>query len=275
MEYKDILFEVSEEIATITLNRPEARNALSTAMRHDLVHAMREIKARTGDDIKAVILTGAGTAFCSGGDVKAMATRRATVPEGRSRMRDFHHTLFDLTNLELPVVSLVDGAAAGAGANIALTADFVLATPRGFLMQAFARIGLIPDWGGFYILPRLVGLQKARELIYTGRKVYAKEAKEIGLIYDVVGQGTAMAEARTFAKRLAKAPTIAFGVAKNILNQSFNQDARTLSEMEAMGQSICRETDFHREAVRRFAAKEPALYDWDGMAAAEKSGAAE
>jgi 2-(1,2-epoxy-1,2-dihydrophenyl)acetyl-CoA isomerase len=265
MEYKDILFEVSEDIATITLNRPEARNALSTAMRHDLDRAMTEIKGRAGDDIKAVILTGAGKAFCSGGDVKSMANRKASVPEGRSRMREFHHTLFDLTNLEVPVISLVDGAAAGAGANIALTADFVLATPHGFIMQAFARIGLIPDWGGFYILPRLVGLQKARDLIYTARRVYAKEAKEIGLIYDVVGQDTAMAETRVFAKRLAKAPTIAFGVAKNILNQSYNQDARTLSEMEAMGQSICRETDFHREAVRRFAAKEPALYDWEAM----------
>ena len=270
MEYTDILFEVSEDIATITLNRPKARNALSTAMRHDLDHAMTEIKGRAGDDIKAVILTGAGGAFCSGGDIKAMGNRKASVPEGRSRMREFHNTLFDLTNLEVPVISLVDGAAAGAGANIALTADFVLATPRGFIMQAFARIGLIPDWGGFYILPRLVGLQKARDLIYTARRVYAKEAKEIGLIYDVVGQDTAMEEARTFAKRLAKAPTVAFGVAKNILNQSFNQDARTLSELEAMGQSVCRDTDFHREAVRRFAAKEPGLYDWEAMEAAEK-----
>ena len=126
MEYQDILFEVSEKIATITLNRPEARNALSAAMRHDLDRAMTEIKGRAGDDIKAVILTGAGTAFCSGGDVKSMANRKASVPEGRSRMREFHHTLFDLTNLEVPVIALVDGAAAGAGANIALTADFVL-----------------------------------------------------------------------------------------------------------------------------------------------------
>ena len=132
-------------------------------------------------------------------------------------------------------------------------------------MQAFTRIGLIPDWGGFYILPRLVGMQKARELIFTGRRVYAEEAKQIGLIYDVVGQDTAMAEARSFAKKLAKAPTAAIGVAKNILNQSYNQDIRTLSEMEAMGQSICRDTDYHKEAVRRFAAKEPPLYDWEAM----------
>ncbi|MDA0661566.1 MAG: enoyl-CoA hydratase/isomerase family protein [Proteobacteria bacterium] len=265
MEYRHILFDVSEEIATVTLNRPEARNALTPEMREDLTHALGEIRKRAGKDIKAMILTGAGRAFCAGGDVKAMGTRSNRAPDQRAMMRAFHNTLFELTNAELPVISLIDGAAAGAGANIALTADFVLATPRGFLMQAFARIGLIPDWGGFYILPRLVGMQKARELIFTARRVYAEEAKQIGLIYDVVGQETAMAEARAFAKKLAKAPTAAIGVAKNILNQSYNQDIRTLSELEAMGQSICRDTDFHKEAVRRFAAKEPPLYDWEAM----------
>ena len=265
MEYRHILFDVSDEIATITLNRPKSRNTLSLEMRGDLDHALAHVKEQAGHDIKAMIITGAGGAFCAGGDVKAMGNRSTRAPDGHKAMQSSHNRVFNLMNMELPVISLVDGPAAGAGANIALAADFVLMTPRAFIMQAFARIGLVPDWGGFYILPRLVGLQKAKELVYTGRRVYAEEAKEMGMAYDIVNQDTAMDDARRFARKLCKGPTAAIGVAKNILNQSFNQDHRTLLELEAMGQTICRDTDFHKEAVRRFAAKETPLYDWEHM----------
>ena len=173
--------------------------------------------------------------------------------------------MFDLLNLEVPVISLVDGPAAGAGANIALAADFVLATPRAFLMQAFVKIGLIPDWSGMYILPRLIGLQRAKELVFTGRRVYAEEAKSMGLVYEIVNQETAMNDTREFAQRFVHAPTKAIGLAKNVMNQSFNLDHRTMIEMEAMAQSICRETDFHSEAIRRFSAKESPLYNWESF----------
>lgn len=266
MPYRHILFDVADEIATVTLNRPEARNALSTEMRVDLNDAMAEIRARAGDDIRAVILTGAGGAFCAGGDVKSMGTRLNSATAAREGLRRSHPTMYDLMNLELPVVALVDGAAAGAGANMALSADFVLATPRAFLTQAFVRIGLVPDWGGMFLLPRLVGLQRAKELVFSGRRVYAEEAREIGLVHEIVGQDTAMAEARAFAGRFVDAPTKAIGLAKNVLNQSLSLDHRTLLELEAMAQAIARDSDFHKEAVRRFAAKEPPLYDWDSGA---------
>ena len=132
-------------------------------------------------------------------------------------------------------------------------------------MQAFGRIGLVPDWGGFYILPRMVGLQKAKELVFTARRVYAEEAKELGMVLDIVGQDTAMDEAREFAGRFRNASTSAIGIAKNILNQAHNQDHRTLIELEASGQSIARMSDFHKEAVRRFRDKEPSLYDWEAL----------
>jgi 2-(1,2-epoxy-1,2-dihydrophenyl)acetyl-CoA isomerase len=265
MEYRHILFDVSDEIATITLNRPEARNALSMPMREDMDHALAHVKENAGGDIKAMIVTGAGGAFCAGGDVKAMNNRTARAPEGHKDMQKSHDRVYNLLNMPLPVISLIDGPAAGAGANLALAADFVLMTPKSFIMQAFARIGLVPDWGGFYILPRLVGLQKAKELVYTGRRVYAEEAKEMGLAYDVVEKETAMDEARSFARKLCQGPTAAIGVSKNILNQSYNQDYRTMLELEAMAQTNCRDTDFHKEAVRRFAAKETPLYDWESM----------
>jgi len=114
-----------------------------------------------------------------------------------------------------------------------------------------------------YVITRLVGLQVAKELVFTGRRVGAEEAKELGLIYGIVGQETAMDEARAFARRFCNASTSAIGVAKTILNDAFNHDFRTLLEMEAMGQSLVRETEFHREAVRRFKEKEAPLYDWD------------
>jgi 2-(1,2-epoxy-1,2-dihydrophenyl)acetyl-CoA isomerase len=268
MTYRHLLFDVSDEIATITFNRPEARNALSIEMRDDISTALEEIKDRAGDDIKAVIMTGAGGAFCAGGDVKGMGNRQMTPMEQRNRMRDGHNRIFDIVHLELPVISLVDGAAAGAGCNLALLADFVLATPRAFFTQAFAKIGLIPDWSGFFVLPRLIGLQQAKELVFTGRRVYAEEAKALGMIYDIVGQETAMEEARAFARRFCDASPAAIGMAKTILNESYNQDFRTLLEMEAMGQSLVRETEFHREAVRRFKEKETPLFDWDKPAPA-------
>ncbi|MCA8927683.1 MAG: enoyl-CoA hydratase/isomerase family protein [Alphaproteobacteria bacterium] len=265
MTARHALFEVSDEIATITLNRPEAKNALSNEMRDDLNAALAECQERAGRDVKAVIITGAGGAFCAGGDVKGMGDRSKDPIANRSRMRDSHDTMYQLVHLELPVIALVDGPAAGAGANIALSADFVLATPRAMFMQAFGRIGLVPDWGGFYVLPRLVGLQTAKELVFTARKVYAEEAKELGLVYKIVGQDTAMAEARAFAGRFRNASTSAIGIAKNILNQAHNQDHRTLLELEASGQSIARMSEFHKEAVRRFREKEPSLFDWEAL----------
>jgi len=264
-EYTHILFDVSDEIATITLNRPEARNALSAEMRDDLRAALKLVKGEIGEGVKALIITGAGGAFCAGGDVKAMANRERTARDIRQGLRGDHDIVYDLMHIELPVISLVDGPAAGAGCNIALAADFVLATPRGMFMQAFGRIGAVPDWGGFFVLPRLVGLQRAKELVYTAKKVGAEEAREIGLVLDIVGQDTAMAEAREFAGRFRQASTAAIGMSKNVLNQSFNLDHRTLLELEADAQGMALTSPYHREAVRRFAAKEPAMFDWEKL----------
>ena len=266
MEFDTIRFEISDEIATLTLNRPEALNALSRDMAAELETAFAEVKARAGTDVKALIITGAGRAFCAGGDVKAMNATERTAAMMREHLRASHHRMHDLINLELPVIALVNGPAAGAGANIALAADFVFATPKAMFMQAFGRIGLIPDWGGFYILPRLVGLQKAKELVFTARKVGAEEAKELGLVYAIVDEDDAMDTVRAFARRFTHASTTAIGIAKNILNQAHHLDLRTLLELEASGQGACATSPYHREAVRRFADKEPALFDWEKLA---------
>lgn len=275
MTFRHILFDVSDSIATITLNRPDARNALSPEMGEDLDVAIAEIKAKAGEEIKSVILTGAGGAFCAGGDVKAMKTRSQTPAASRQRMRAYHTRLYELMNLELPVIVAVDGAAAGAGFNFALVGDFILASDRAFFLQAFGRIGLVPDWGGFFLLPRLVGLQKAKELVFTARRVGAQEAKELGIVYAVHPQDRLMAEARALAGRFSNASTEAIGIAKNILNQSYNLDHRTLLELEAMAQPIARETEYHRQAVNRFVTKEPSIFAWEEMDKASRKAAAE
>jgi len=258
-EYKHVIFDISDEIATITLNRPEAMNALSQEMGQELSDALRICTEQAGDTVKAIILTGAGGAFCAGGDVKAMGQRDKSASPNRSRMQSSHDRMMQLMNIELPVIALVDGPAAGAGANIALAADFVLATPRAMFMQAFGRIGLVPDWSGFFVLPRLIGLQAAKDLVFTARKVKAAEAKEMGMVYKVVGQDTAMAEARALANRFRSASPTAIGIAKN----------KTLLELEAMGQAIAQSSEYHKEAVQRFRDKEPSVFDWEAMDRAE------
>ncbi|MEM7406879.1 MAG: enoyl-CoA hydratase/isomerase family protein [Pseudomonadota bacterium] len=265
MSEPKVLLEIDDRVATVTLNRPEALNALNSELSEDLTRAIDEIKARAGDSVKAVVLTGAGRAFCSGGDIKSMNNEQRTPEAQRRRLRASHARIQDVMHLELPVVSLVHGAAAGAGANIALAADFVIATPKAMFMQAFGRIGLVPDWGGMYVLPRLVGLQRAKELIFTARRVGAEEALKLGMVTEIVPEAGALAHAQAFARRFAAGSTTAIGLAKNILNQSHNLDLRQLLELEASAQGICVESDFHREAVRRFASKETPLYDWDSV----------
>jgi 2-(1,2-epoxy-1,2-dihydrophenyl)acetyl-CoA isomerase len=267
MAFKHIRFDITDEIATITLFRPEARNALSPEMRADLRAALKVAKEQAGEEIKALILTGAGGAFCAGGDIKGMGSDERTSLMTRQGLRSDHDLIYDLAHIELPVISLVDGPAAGAGCNFALAADFVFATPKGMFMQAFGRIGAVPDWSGFYILPRLVGLQRAKELVFTARKVAAEEAKELGLILDIVPQDTAMDEVREFAGRFRNASTAAIGMSKNILNQSFNLDHRTLLELEADAQGMALVTPYHKAAVQRFKDKEPSLFDWEKLSA--------
>jgi len=265
MTFQQISFEVDDGVATLTLNRPEARNALSPEMRREIDAVLPILKTEAGKSIRALIFTGAGGHFCAGGDVKAMHERRGDTSAfgGRDRLREAHNRLTDLMNLEMPVIVAVDGAAAGAGFNLALVGDFVLASERAFFVQSFVRIGLVPDWNGFHLLPRLIGLNKARELMLTGRRVRAQEALALGLVHSVHPPQRLMDEARRMARRFLKAPTRAIGLSKMMLHQSFHLDARALLELEAFAQATARDSQYHRDAVARFVARQPPMFDWD------------
>ena len=262
MSAPPVLTAIADGIGTITLNRPEARNALSKDMRPALAAAVTQM--RDDPQVYAVILTGAGGAFCSGGDISGMLDSTRTGLVFRNNMRELHQWLPELVNMEKPVIAAVDGPAFGAGLSLALAADFVLATRRARFCAVFGRIGLVPDLGALHLLPRIIGLQKAKELVFTARTVEAEEAKQLGMVFDIVDDGAALTvAAQALAKRFGDASTAAIGMAKTIMNQSFESDARTLAEMEAYAQSMCRGSPYHQEAIRRFKAKEPLRFDWD------------
>ena len=266
MELAHLLFDVHDHIATITLNRPEARNAFSTEMRQSLGVALERVRQGAGTEIKALIITGAGGAFCAGGNVKGMQERhQAAAVDSRRAMQVGHRLLKELYHLELPVIAAVDGPAAGAGCNLALACDFILASHRARFMQAFVRIGLVPDWGGMYLLPRIVGVQKAKELIFSGRTLGAEEAQQLGLVYAVYPEADLMPQARAMASRFLHASTDAIGLAKNILNQTFDIDFSTALDLEAHAQSVVRSSAYHLNSVKRFNTKQPLAFNWDQM----------
>lgn len=244
----------------ITLNRPEQRNALDLDMRRALGEAV--FTARDSPEVKAVVITGAGGAFCSGGDLKALSAERRPIFADRDRIRRLHQWFRELVNLEKPVIAAVNGVAFGAGFNLALACDFIIGTPATRFCAVFARIGLVPDLGGFFLLPRIVGLQRAKELVFSAREVDAEEARRLGILYASYPSEGMLDEALALAARFSDASTEALGIAKNILNRSFNLDQDTLAELEASAQAMSLHTEYHRVAVAGFLAKKPPAFRW-------------
>jgi len=244
----------------LTLNRPDQRNALDYAMREELARAVPELCDDT--DVRAVVIIGAGKHFCSGGDVKILAEQQAgprDVFEGRSRIQKMHRWFDQLIDMEKPVIAAVDGVAFGAGLSFALAADFVLATPEATFCSVFSRIGYVPDMAGMYLLPRAIGLARAKELVFSARVVDAKEALAIGLVHRLC-EGDLREAALQLAESFHAAPAGAIGIAKSVMNRAFESDRQSVYAQEAMAQAMCRESGFHQEAVQRFVTKQPSLY---------------
>lgn len=257
--------EITRRGATVvlTMNRPEQRNALSLEMREAFARALPEL--REDDGIKAVVLAGSGGHFCAGGDIKSIAQAHAAGQdafEGRARIRKIHHWYDTLVDLEKPVISAVEGVAFGAGLSLALCADYAIARRGATFCAVFARIGYVPDMLGMYLLPRAVGLARAKELVFTARVCGAEEALELGLV-QAVCDGDPLDQALAMAERFHAAPTQALGLAKSIMNRTFESTREDIYAQEAMAQAICRDSAFHRDAARRFMEKLPPVYKWD------------
>lgn len=258
----DLDYQVRDGVATITLNRPEARNALSPAMKDALTMAAAAVAA--DEDVRAVVLTGAGGVFCAGGDLRGMEEARATatVESWRERMRAVHPLTRTLIELDKPLIAAVDGAAYGAGFSLALMADFVLASPRARFCLSFMRVGLVPDFAAMYTLPRVVGVQRAKELMLSAREVSADEAQRLGIVMEVVPADELPARARQLAGSFRGASSLAMGMIKAEVGMSLATDLRTTLAREAADQALCFETDVHRAAVKRFLHKEPAAFQF-------------
>jgi len=259
---------VEDGVARFSHQRPAARNALSLALRADYAEMLDRVEADRG--IRALVITGSGGSFCAGGDLKSLQQRSAsTDPElnspdaMRRRVQASHAWLERLRQLELPVIAAVDGPAYGAGFSIALAADFVLASERASFCMSFAKIGLVPDLGAFYLLPRTVGLPMAKELALTARRVAAQEARQLGIAHSIHAADALDAAAMAFARRFRAGPREALAFSKRLLNRSYETPYATLAELECQAQAIASTTPYHADAVGAFLRGEPAAFDWD------------
>jgi len=250
-----ILTSVTDGVMIITLNRPDVLNSMNAAMAEALLAAF----ARAASDaaVRSVLLTGAGRAFCAGQDLgEVLPAAGAPMPDlGEVVQRQYNPVIRAIRTLEKPVVCCVNGVAAGAGANMAFACDITLAAEEATFIQSFSKIGLIPDSGGTYLLPRLVGLQRAAALTMLGDKLPAMKAKEWGLIYDVVPGAALFDVVMGYAKRLAEMPTRGLGLTKRGFNAGLGNDLESQLAFEEGLQREAGGTEDYAEGVRAFVEK--------------------
>ena len=257
MAYETVTMARAAGVATLTLNRPEAFNALDMTLGRDLFHAVLE--ADDDATVRAIVVTGAGKAFCAGGDVKAFADNLDHIGALIKELTTYlHGAVSRLCRSEKPVIMAINGVAAGGGMSLALAGDLVLAAESARFTMAYAKIAATPDGSSTYYLPRLIGVRRALELYLTNRALSAREAQEWGLITRVVPDGELASAADALARELAQGPTRAFGGAKRLFHQSTWESLETQMELEAQAIAASGRTDDFRAGVTAFANKQPA-----------------
>ncbi|MCJ8291222.1 MAG: 2-(1,2-epoxy-1,2-dihydrophenyl)acetyl-CoA isomerase PaaG [Flavobacteriales bacterium] len=248
----DLIITQTNGVCQIKLNRPSVFNSFNKAMALDLQHALDECAENS--EVRAIVLTGEGKAFCAGQDLAEATDPNG--PELESIVRDHYNPIIErLRNIEKPIIAAVNGVAAGAGANIALACDITIATESASFIQAFSKIGLIPDSGGTFFLPRIVGMQKALALMMTGDKVSATDAEAMNMIYKVVSDESFEEEVKKFAEKMAKMPTRGFGLTKRAVNASWNNTLTEQLKVEEVLQTEAGRTHDFSEGVNAFMEK--------------------
>jgi 2-(1,2-epoxy-1,2-dihydrophenyl)acetyl-CoA isomerase len=256
MDYSTLIVTEAEGVGTISLNRPTLMNALNAQMRAEILHAVQDLSKRA----RVLVLTGEGRAFCSGQDLGDGASVD-DLDLGRILREEYEPMLRAIYDCPLPVISAVNGAAAGAGANLALAADVVIASQSAVFLQAFSRIGLIPDAGGTYWPPRQVGFARAMGQALFAEKVTADEAANMGMIWASVPDEAFAAEWKRRAAQLASGPTLAYGAIKRGLRQSLENTLDQQLSLEAELQGECGKSRDFREGVMAFLEKRPAKFE--------------
>jgi 2-(1,2-epoxy-1,2-dihydrophenyl)acetyl-CoA isomerase len=250
MSYETILYEKKVNIATVILNRPTAYNAFTEQMNLEIVKALKT--ATKDEEIKCIVITGSGKAFCSGQDLAGVDENTNHASFLRER---YHPMLRALKETPKPVIAAINGTAAGAGMSLAFACDFRLMKSNAKLVSAFMNIGLVPDSGFLYMLPRLVGYAKALEIAALGKPIVAEEAGELGLVTEVIAEEEWDIEVVGFAERIASLPTKSFSLIKRYMLDSMHSDFETFLEQEAFAQRIAGLTEDHQEGLRSFVEK--------------------
>ncbi|MEF3046586.1 enoyl-CoA hydratase-related protein [Pseudotabrizicola sp. L79] len=256
MQYKTISVDQADGIATIALNRPEVMNALSSLMRAELLDAIRHAEKTA----RVIVLTGTGRAFCSGQDLGDGA-KVAEIDLERTLRDEYEPLLQAIMNCPVPTIAAVNGAAAGAGANLALACDVVIASESASFIQAFTRIGLMPDAGGTYWLPRQVGFARAMGAMLFADKISARQAADWGMIWEAVPEEAFQAQVQARASALATGPTVAYRGVKQALRQSYDHDLTAQLALEAQLQGACGLTRDFKEGVVAFVEKRPPAFE--------------
>tara|TARA_R110002094_G_scaffold2916_8_gene10989 strand:- start:721 stop:1497 length:777 start_codon:yes stop_codon:yes gene_type:complete len=250
MEYQTITYDMEGGVALITFNRAEKMNALNTQMRAEIAHAVKQ----GGKEARVVVLTGAGRAFCSGQDL-GDRSKSSSIDLERTLRDEYAPMLRAIVNCPVPTIAAVNGPAAGAGANLALAADVVFAAESAYFMQAFTKIGLIPDAGGTYVLPRQMGMAKAMGAALFADKITARQADDWGMIWEAVPDADFDAHWRAKAAHLAAGPTAAYGAVKEVLRGSWDNTFEDQLTFEAKEQGKCGKSRDFKEGVLAFVEK--------------------
>ena len=256
MEYQTLILDLKDNIGCIQLNRPDVMNALNTQMRAEIADAV----TRIAPQVRVVVLTGTGRAFCSGQDL-GDRSNAAQVDMERTLRDEYEPMLRAITDCPVPTITALNGAAAGAGANLALAADVVIASKSSYLMQAFTRIGLIPDAGGTYIMPRAMGMAKAMGAALFAEKITAEQAEKWGLIWEAVEDDAFEAHWMARAAHLASGPTFAYGHLKQALRASTENSLEEQLALEAKLQNMCGQSRDFKEGVLAFTEKREAKFE--------------
>jgi 2-(1,2-epoxy-1,2-dihydrophenyl)acetyl-CoA isomerase len=255
MPYEFIVVDAAAGVMVITLNRPGVLNSFNAQMARELRAALDD--SRVDKSVRAVMITGAGRAFCAGQDLSEVpaGNEGEAFDLGATVRATYNPVIKSIRKLEIPVICAVNGVAAGAGANLALACDIVFASETASFIQSFAKVGLIPDSGGTFFLPRIVGLPRATAMMLTAEKIDARRAYEIGMVYRVCSADTLHTEALTLATELAGMPTRGLGLTKRALNASLSNDLEAQLELEADLQREAGRTHDFGEGVRAFLEK--------------------
>ncbi|WP_430448911.1 enoyl-CoA hydratase-related protein [Rhodophyticola sp.] len=256
MIYETITLDIADDIATVTLRRPDVMNALNTQMQAEITHAV----GNAGREARVVVLTGEGRAFCSGQDL-GDRTNVGDINLERTLRDEYIPMLMAIVDCPVPTISAVNGTAAGAGANLALAADVVIACHSASFIQAFSRIGLIPDAGGTYVLPRQIGMARAMGAALFADKITAEQAADWGMIWEAVPDAEFSEHWRGRAAHLAKGPTAAYAKVKEALQASFGNSMAEQLKLEGKLQGDCGRTRDFKEGVMAFLEKRPARFE--------------